>query len=92
MKRKLVDNLFPPAPEWALEEDHEPQTFADFKTMERWKLYLREMNESILIFRSKSRKTIYLLPLGDYSEDSPIVREYVAFLSVYFQMPVSILI
>jgi archaemetzincin len=86
MKRKLSTTkkptakkveLFSPVPDWALEDEHEVQSFNDFVEMERWKV-------------TKSRKTIYILPLGQH-KGSACINDTTQLLSAYFQMKVKVM-
>lgn len=77
----LFDSLFPDIEDWALEDDWEPQTVADFDTSERWKV-------------SKSRRTIFIQPLAYNSASAlsghPSIQQLADFTSNYFGLPVKI--
>lgn len=78
----LFDTLFPDIEDWALEDEWEPQTVADFTDSERWKV-------------SKARRTIFIQPLAfattGASPHRPSLQELADFTEAYFGLPVKIL-
>ena len=77
----LFDSLFPDIEEWALEDEWEPQTVAEFDTSERWKV-------------SKSRRTIFIQPLAYDSASTlsghPSIQQLADFTSTYFGLSVKV--
>lgn len=82
------EGQFPPIPSWAFHEDDEPQTFEEFRTMERWKVY--GIESVSLPTRTKVRRTLYVLPMeGDgFPKIGDSIKEFAEFAGIYFQMPV----
>lgn len=78
----LFDSLFPLIEDWALEDEWEPQTVAEFIESERWEV-------------SKSRKTIFIQPLSfddaPHLPSQPTLEQLVDFTSSYFGLPVKLL-
>ena len=79
---ELFDSLFPDIEDWALEDEWEPQTVADFESSERWKV-------------SKMRRTIFIQPLAfDASHTAPghpSLALLAQFTENYFGLPVKVL-